>query len=186
MVSRTINLSRNFFWHLGDLLLCSFVLAPKWQPSKIQQQMASSLEDLKKFDLLSNKFESFLDMMKQSLDKWSGMEAWRMTAGESFDALLQRTTTVAEQVDSATARIHHLEHHPPPPLPPPPLPQAFPQPHVYPTGLDLNLAPHPSPRTSEVDSDRPSGHRPAQDHRVLGGGILRPPTTLGHGYAYWH
>ena len=27
--------------------------------------MASSLEDLKKFDLLSNKFESFLEMMKQ-------------------------------------------------------------------------------------------------------------------------
>ena len=55
----------NFFWHIGDLLLCSFVLAPKWQPSKIQQEMASSLEDLKKFDLLSNKFESFLEMMKQ-------------------------------------------------------------------------------------------------------------------------
>jgi len=103
------------------------------------------------------------------------MEAWRMMADESFGALLQRTTTVAEQVDSATVHIHHLEHRQPPPLPPPPLPQAFPQPHVYPAGLDLNLAPHPSPHTFEVDSDRPSGHQPTQDHRVLGGGILGPP-----------
>jgi len=53
------------------------------------------------------------------------MEAWRMTADESFGALLQRTTIVAEQVDSATVHIQHLEHRQPLPLPPPPLPQAF-------------------------------------------------------------
>ncbi|XP_066340585.1 uncharacterized protein [Miscanthus floridulus] len=118
--------------------------------------MASSLEDLTtKFDLLSHKFESFQDMMKESLDKWSRMEAWRMTADESFGALLHQTTTVAERADTATAPINQLEHHPPPPPPPLPLPPSshvLPLHQAFPAAADLN--------------------RLVQDHRVLGEGIL--------------
>jgi hypothetical protein len=33
-----------------------------------------------KFDKLSTRFESFQDMMRESLDKWSGLEAWRRTS----------------------------------------------------------------------------------------------------------
>ena len=136
--------------------------------------MAQSLEELTtKFHKLSTRFEGFQEMMQESLDMWSGMEAWRLTADESFEVLLKKTTSVTERIDSATTRITRLEQHLSPPLLP------LPHPHApHPTGFDLNSAPHPSPRLSTVDGNLPSGHHQPQDHRVLGGGILGPPPRL--------
>ena len=68
--------------------------------------MAQSLEELTtKFHKLSTQFEGFQEMMQESLDMWSGMEAWRLTADESFGVLLEKTTSVTERIDSATTRI---------------------------------------------------------------------------------
>ena len=120
--------------------------------------MASSLEDLTtKFDLLSHKIESFQEMMKESLDKWSRMEAWQMMADESFGALLHQMTTVAERADTATAPINQLEHRPPPPPPPPPSSYVLPLPQAFPAASDLNRVAHPSPRSSEGTMSGPVG-----------------------------
>jgi hypothetical protein len=57
------------------------VLAPGRKPFKHQQAMAQSVDELNaKIDKLSTRFESFQDMMRESLDKWSGLEAWRRTS----------------------------------------------------------------------------------------------------------
>lgn len=146
--------------------------------------MADSVQDLSaKFDKLSTRFDSFQEMMKESLDKWSGLEAWRMTADEALGELLQKTTTVAEQVDSAAARITTLEFRPPPQPEAPPRPHlgAHPSPGLHPrppagaAGIELNMAPHPSPRSPMGDDNLPSGHHQSYGNRVLGGGILGPP-----------
>ena len=74
--------------------------------------MVQSLEELiTKFHKLSTQFEGFQEMMQESLDMWSGMEAWRLTAGESFGVLLEKTTSVTERIDSAMTRITRLEQH---------------------------------------------------------------------------
>jgi len=56
------------------------ILVSGRKPSKHQQAMAQSVDELNaKFDKLSTRFESFQDMMRESL-KWSGLEAWRRTS----------------------------------------------------------------------------------------------------------
>jgi len=73
------------------------ILAPRRKPSKHQQAMAQSVDELNaKFDKLSTRFESFQDMMRESLEKWSGLEAWWRTADESFGSSLEKTASVAE------------------------------------------------------------------------------------------
>jgi len=93
--------------------------------------MADSMETL------SQKFESFDAVMQKILDKVTGLEAWRTTAGASMTTLLSKADDTAE-------RLHWLEIAPPPsashhsaavrPPPPPPPPTAWVNP------FDLNMA----------------------------------------------
>ena len=133
---------------------------------------------------LAKKLDRFDAALTSVLDKLSGLEAWKSTANASMDKLLA-------QSEQTTSRIHRLETLPPPPPPPPPMPPrpaiAPPQPH--PNGINpfnLNSAPLQEVCPSAPTWERPSGHRVANHHRNVGGGILgfhppHPVTGTSHG-----
>ena len=77
----------------------------------------SSIENLSaEFNTLTTQFNGFQAMMKQMLDKLSGVEAWWTSIDKAFELLLQKA-------DQATSRIYMLESRPqPPPSPPHPPP----------------------------------------------------------------
>ena len=135
--------------------------------------MAASLDDL------ACKFESFEDMMKQTLDKLSGFEAWRSTADDSLGSLLTKTSETA-------SRLQRLESTLPPPPPSPPVaphrPQTAPPPPPprWVNPIDLNVAPQQAACPSASALERPSGHDDSINHRDDGGGILgaHPPRPI--------
>jgi len=152
----------------------------------IQQEMASSLEDLKKFDLLSNKFESFLEMMKQ------------------ISGQVERDGSLADDGRRVIWRFASTDNHrggasrfgdgayPPSGAPPTAAPAT--------TASSASLSPASrvpggirlEPRSSSVTSHFRGGHRQAQwapaYARSSGVGRWDPqtPAVPGHGYAYRH
>lgn len=100
-------------------------------------------------------------MMKQSLDKLSGLEAWRLTIDEAFNNLLKSTTDMM-------SRLHDLQARPP--SPPSPHPH---QPHPYlhtsqGGGFDLSTAPQPATPTSSLFQERSTGHGFDSGHQDVG------------------
>ncbi|XP_039797727.1 zinc-finger homeodomain protein 10-like [Panicum virgatum] len=110
---------------------------------------------------LATKFEGFESMMKQVLDKITGLETWRSTAEEATGRLLAQSDRMAE-------RLLRLETTTPPPPPPPP-PRPFTAPPQPPSRwinlFDLNVAPQQEMRPSASTWERPHGHRIANHHR---------------------
>lgn len=108
------------------------MLAPA-KPSKLQQQMATNIEELAK------QFQGFQSMMKQALDELSSINSWRGAVDESMGAMMLKQ-------DATAARLLRLEHAPPPP-PPPPFP-----PHPSGPGMqiDLNTAARASASTTDM------------------------------------
>lgn len=104
--------------------------------------MAATLDDL------AQKFAGFELMMKQTLDKVSGIEAWQSSAGDSMSSLLTKA-------DDAGTRLHRLETAPPPP----PAAARPPPPRGWINPFDLNLAPLAQARPSASSAERPNGHR---------------------------
>ena len=80
------------------------MLAPS-KPTKLQQQMATNIEDLAK------QFQGFQSMMKKALEELSSLNSWKGAVDESMGDLLLKT-------DATSARLLRLEHVPPPPPPP--------------------------------------------------------------------
>lgn len=96
-------------------------LAPKRKPTKFQQEMMKSVEDLSaQLEMMSKQFARFQNMIRGMLDKLDGLESWRSTMDKSLGSLLQKTDDVVTQVDQTTSRLQALEAPPPPPPPPPP------------------------------------------------------------------
>jgi len=120
--------------------------------------MTSAMDDIAK------KFDSFESLMTQALDKLSGLEAWRASTEAATDKLLS-------QSELLSPRLHRLEAVSPPPPPRPAMapPQTAPR---WTDPFDLNLAPPLGTRPSASSAERPSGHRPENNHRDVGGGIL--------------
>ena len=95
-------------------------------------------------DVLSAKINGFESLMNQMLDKLTGLEAWKSTAEEASDRLLNQ----AERMALRLQRLEQLEAQaPPPPPPPPPFQQPRPStappppPSRWPDPFDLNTAP---------------------------------------------
>jgi hypothetical protein len=62
--------------------------------------MSKSIEDLStQFELMTRQFTEFQTMMREALDKITGLEEWRSSADESLDNLLQKADSVVTQVD---------------------------------------------------------------------------------------
>lgn len=75
-------------------------LAPKKKQTKFQLEMSKSVEDLStQFELMSKQFAGFQTMMREALDKISGLEEWRSSADEAFDEMLQKADSVVSRVD---------------------------------------------------------------------------------------
>lgn len=55
--------------------------------------------------------------MRETLDKLSGMETWKMSADEAPSALLRKTDAVAKCIDQTSLCLDSLEVAPPPPPP---------------------------------------------------------------------
>uniref|UniRef100_A0A0A9DEA6 Retrotransposon gag domain-containing protein n=1 Tax=Arundo donax TaxID=35708 RepID=A0A0A9DEA6_ARUDO len=117
--------------------------------------MVSNVEELAK------QFVGFELMMKQALDKLTGLESWRTTADSSLSTLLMKT-------EEAVARINTLESQPRSPS----------SASTTPVGAAPQHAAYPSASTSE----RPHGHGVDPQTRELGFGVLgAPPQLLANG-----
>ena len=106
----------------------------KRKPTKIQIEMAASIEDLKTaMDSMAQQLVGVQDMAKQfagfqkvmatTLDKLNDLEAWRTIAETNMGSRIQ-------QSKDTTTRVQQLEARPPPPPlpPPPPVSAPLPQP----------------------------------------------------------
>jgi hypothetical protein len=126
-------------------------------------------------DDLSAKINGFESLMNQMLDKLTGLEAWKSTAEEASDRLLNQ----AERMALRLQRLEQLEAQAPPPPFQQPRPSTAPPPPPsrWPDPFDLNTAPQQETRPSASSLERPSGHHVAPSHRDAGGGILgsHPP-----------
>ena len=141
-------------------------LAPQKKTSKFEAAVMTSMDDL------SSKLEGFESVMKQMLDKLTGLEAWRATADASMDKLL-----------ATAGRLHQSAQAPSAPPPPQPLYPASPAtappqpPQRWTSPFDLNLAPQQEMRPSASTWERPHGHRVDLIHREGGYGSV---TTFIH------
>lgn len=114
MVSRAIDLGGKFFFPNRNI-----VLAPGRKPSKLQSQMASSLEDLsakfdgmaKQFDYISDmakRFTGLHEMMRQTLDSVNGMGLRQTSAETLLGDLRERAEATTTTVRDAITRIDNL------------------------------------------------------------------------------
>lgn len=116
---------------------------------------------------LSKQFEGFQDMMQKSLDKLSGLEAWKTAVDESMGTILTKS-------DENAARLLRLEHIAP--TAPPQLPRSPPGWVGSSSAVATQAAAiHVSERPSAQPTDQPVGHGYAPCNRDDGGGILGPP-----------
>ena len=85
-------------------------LAPKRKPTKFQQEMAKSVDDLSaQFETMTKQFAGFQTMMRETLDKLDGLQSWKSTADESLGNLLQKTDAMGNRVNQASARLQVLD-----------------------------------------------------------------------------
>lgn len=140
----------------------SCVLAPARKPTKGEQQIMATLEEL------AQQFVSFQEMMKELLDKLSSMEAWRGAVDESMGSLMLK-------MDDSAARLLRLEATTSAPPPPPPPPQGW-------VGAGPStLVPCIPSRPAASATDLPNGHGVAHLPRDAGGGVFGPPPHPANG-----
>jgi hypothetical protein len=121
--------------------------------------MAESMDSLtSKYDGISTKIDGVEGVLRQILDKLSGIESSQSKSDASLISL-------ARKYDDAAARLQPLEA-----LPPPQLPLRPPQTWINP--FYCNPAPGDGTRPSASSSERPSGHHQQSGNRDAGRGIL--------------
>jgi chaperonin cofactor prefoldin len=159
----------------------SISLAPKKKPTKLQREMAQSVEELTaKFETMSKQFTGFQSMMQNMLDSLNGMGSSQVSANKAFGDLCDRAEgtktsldVVSTRIDFAASRVDSLEAW----LTTAPAPAAAPiaQPAPALRNVDLNTAPRSSSCSPVMDGERAMGH----DKHC--GGLLgtRPQVGLG-------
>lgn len=166
----------------GQLITASG-LAPSKKPTKFQQEMAQSVEELAaRFEKMAKQFDGFQSMMQNTLDSLNSMGSWQVSADKVFgdlcdqaegtktslDAVSNRIHFVASRVDSLEARLMAV-------LAPtaPAAPTLQPPPALR--NVDLNVAPESSSSSPSMDGERDKG---LSEHC---GGVLgtRPQVILG-------
>jgi hypothetical protein len=96
-----------------------FVLAPGRKPTKIQTQMAASLEELStKFDDMAKQMHAFTDMtkqfaglremMRQTLDSVNGMGHRQTSAETMLDDLRDQSEAMTTSICDAATRLDNL------------------------------------------------------------------------------
>jgi hypothetical protein len=154
LVSRAFPIEGNFF------SLARFYpdLAPKKKPTKFEQDMATSIDDLKttmetmakqlaRVQDLAKQFAGFQDNMATALDKLNDLQTWRTITETSLESMMQQTKEM-------TNRVLQLESRPPPQLPPQqPLPHGAPLHHpqqLLPQGAPLHHPQQPPPYSAPL------------------------------------
>ena len=92
-------------------------LAPKKKPTKLQREMAQSMEDLStRFETMSKQFEGFQKMMQNTLDSLNAMGSWQASTDKVFGDLRERAEgtkasldAVSTRIDFAASRVDSLE-----------------------------------------------------------------------------
>ena len=83
-----------------------FDLVPKKKPTKLQLEMATSIDDLKTtMETMATQLAGVQDVVKQfaglqqmmttTLDKLNNLEAWRIVVETSMGSMMQRSTETA-------------------------------------------------------------------------------------------